>query len=494
LTYLVQIKRKFGLWCGLLLLALSAAAGEAPAPQEEPLIMVNEGQVYRKVDGEAITGREVLDLVVEEAWEQGLQMFVAHILCQDEAQDKQISVADRDVDAELQNLLDTYAKRMGIPPSEAKIEAIAQKFGGLAHLRQTVRDNLGVLRALQASGKLTEKAHITDQQFEKLLHEILEKRLSAQNVISDAKKLGADEGVRIGTRSFGRAEVRGFMLDTLRNIPKSELKRKLEILARDKITSRMLAEKKLELTRNDLEFHFSYICRLREIETGVPGRVMVRQDLDKIGLKPEQFLASRLFRGDAALTLLAKQGINQERLLAEFAAHPDRYKRAENLIAHIFICVLDPEGKPYSANWQASGHEPVNQFAAQRMDSQFEAAKPKIESLVAAAKEDFAAAAKKYSEDNKTALVGGVIGRIGAETVLLPPCDKAICAAAAKLKPGEISAPVRSSYGWHLLKCLEKQEPTFEESDERVYLNLIFEARRSLNEKLESVNVKDGSD
>ena len=213
---------------------------------------------------------------------------------------------------------------------------------------------------------------------------------------------------------------------------------------------------------------------------------MIRQDLNKIGMTPEQFLASRLFKSDAALTLLAKQGITQQRLQDEFAAHPERYKRAENLIAHLFICVLDPDGRPYTANWKAPEHEAVNLFAARRRDEQFAAAKPKIEGLRPPALEDFAAAAQKYSDDPKTAPVGGTIGRIGPETILMPPCDPAVREAALKLKPGEVSAPVRSAYGWHLLKCLEKQDVTFDEAKERVYLNLISEARISLDKELEN--------
>src|SRR5256885_12222465 len=43
----------------------------------------------------------------------------------------------------------------------------------------------------------------------------------------------------------------------------------------------------------------------------------------------------------------------------------------------------------------------------------------------------------------------GIVGRVGPETILMPPCDITVRDAALKLKPGEMSAPVRSDYGWH---------------------------------------------
>src|SRR6185503_12475607 len=94
------------------------------------------------------------------------------------------------------------------------------------------------------------------------------------------------------------------------------------------------------------------------------------------------------------------------------------------------------------------------------------------------------AVAKKYSEDNQTKPVGGKIGRIGEQTILMPPCDNSVRESALKLKPGEISAAVRSNYGWHLLKCLEKQDVSFDEAVQRVYTNLIHANKLKLQDTL----------
>ncbi|HYF49592.1 MAG TPA: peptidylprolyl isomerase, partial [Planctomycetota bacterium] len=256
------------------------------------------------------------------------------------------------------------------------------------------------------------------------------------------------------------------------------------ILSLERTAAAQMKQKGIELKEADREFHFSYLCRLYERETGVPGRVMLRNELEKVGKTPEQFLASRLFKYDASITMLAKAPIRQQQLKDEFAAHPERYKRSENLVAHILIRVLDPEGRPYTNNWKSPGHEAVNAYVAKMREQQFTATKPKIEALVAAAKQDWEATVKRASEDPISAKVGGLIGRIGPATVVFPPCDASVRDAAVKLKPGEMSEPIRSDFGWHLLKCLEKQDVTFDEAAESVYLNLIQQGRKKIDAEL----------
>ena len=64
--------------------------------------------------------------------------------------------------------------------------------------------------------------------------------------------------------------------------------------------------------------------------------------------------------------------------------------------------------------------------------------------------EDFGALAKKFSEDPGSAPNGG-------EMPFAKPgiFDPAFAAALVKLSPGEISDPVRSSFGWHIIKLEE---------------------------------------
>lgn len=81
------------------------------------------------------------------------------------------------------------------------------------------------------------------------------------------------------------------------------------------------------------------------------------------------------------------------------------------------------------------------------------AAKTKIESISAeiAAGLDFAEAAKKYSEDTSSAANGGLLEPFAKGEMV----DKFSDAAFAT-KIGEISAPVLTEYGWHIVKVYSK--------------------------------------
>ncbi len=66
---------------------------------------------------------------------------------------------------------------------------------------------------------------------------------------------------------------------------------------------------------------------------------------------------------------------------------------------------------------------------------------------------DFAKLAKKYSKDPGSAAQGGKLTVSRGQTV--PPFDKA----AFSLKTNEISAPVHTTYGWHIIQPLSAVKP-----------------------------------
>ncbi len=66
---------------------------------------------------------------------------------------------------------------------------------------------------------------------------------------------------------------------------------------------------------------------------------------------------------------------------------------------------------------------------------------------------DFAALARKHSQ-GPTAPKGGDLGYFARGRM-----DKAFEEVAFKLKPGEVSAPVRSKFGWHVIKTFDHRPP-----------------------------------
>lgn len=96
-----------------------------------------------------------------------------------------------------------------------------------------------------------------------------------------------------------------------------------------------------------------------------------------------------------------------------------------------------------------------------------EAVRAEAAGLAAQARDgDFAALAAAHSDDTGSAEVGGDLGWVGPGTL---PAQ--IDAALESMQPGEVSEPVRSDFGWHvlLLRDIEQDEAeTFEQARERL--------------------------
>jgi parvulin-like peptidyl-prolyl isomerase len=73
--------------------------------------------------------------------------------------------------------------------------------------------------------------------------------------------------------------------------------------------------------------------------------------------------------------------------------------------------------------------------------------------LVAAHEKNFAKLAKKYSKDPSSAANGGKLTIVRGQTV--PPFDKT----AFSLKKGELSRPVHTQFGWHVIQALSAIKP-----------------------------------
>ena len=69
--------------------------------------------------------------------------------------------------------------------------------------------------------------------------------------------------------------------------------------------------------------------------------------------------------------------------------------------------------------------------------------------------EPFEELARKHSLDRQSAAQGGVIGDIGDEqlTKMTHAGEPGLAQALRAVKPGEVSPPVRSQMGWHLVRC-----------------------------------------
>ncbi|MFN8943831.1 MAG: peptidylprolyl isomerase, partial [Pseudobdellovibrionaceae bacterium] len=83
-------------------------------------------------------------------------------------------------------------------------------------------------------------------------------------------------------------------------------------------------------------------------------------------------------------------------------------------------------------------------------------AEEKIKSIAARLqKEDFAKLAREMSDDPGSKQKGGDLGFF-SQGKMVPEFDSAVF----KLKVGEVSAPVKTQFGFHLIKLNEKRDAT----------------------------------
>jgi peptidyl-prolyl cis-trans isomerase C len=93
----------------------------------------------------------------------------------------------------------------------------------------------------------------------------------------------------------------------------------------------------------------------------------------------------------------------------------------------------------------------------------------------------FADLAKSLSKDSVSAKKGGDLGYFGRGQ-MVPEFERA----ALSLKPGEVSKPVRTRFGYHVIKLIDikKGEPAkFEESKEAIMRQITMEKRKKIFDK-----------
>jgi peptidyl-prolyl cis-trans isomerase C len=105
--------------------------------------------------------------------------------------------------------------------------------------------------------------------------------------------------------------------------------------------------------------------------------------------------------------------------------------------------------------------------------------------------EDFVALSKEFSKDPGSAADGGDLGWFTQDKMV-----KEFSEAAFKLAPGQISDPVKSQFGWHIIKVEEKRTkpvPPFDQVKEQIGNYLVQKAQQayllSLREKAKIVEV-----
>lgn len=164
--------------------------------------------------------------------------------------------------------------------------------------------------------------------------------------------------------------------------------------------------------------------------------------------------------------IMSETEIEESKLKQYYDAHLDEYKKEEIKASHILISTLN------------AMKEPLSEEDAAKKESEAKALLKRLKSG-----ENFEKLAKEYSEDEASAVNGGDLGYF-ARGVMVPEFEEA----AFKLKKGEISDIVKSSFGYHIIKLYDKKEEvsSFEEERENILGTMRYEIYNQKMEELQS--------
>jgi parvulin-like peptidyl-prolyl isomerase len=246
------------------------------------------------------------------------------------------------------------------------------------------------------------------------------------------------------------------------------LMRQVRILALDRKIKRQLlldaAKKSGKLKEDDVQAQTKKLVDSYKTQTG--GDKEFEAYLKSNGTDPKQFEADVAddFRISSYIkgTVTADVKVGDDEIKKAFEANPAQYTTHDQQEAvharHILVKV-------------AQGAAPeIEKAAKDKIDSLYEKA--------TTGKGDFAALANENSDDPGSAKRGGDLGFFN-KGMMVPEFEQA----AFSTKPGEISKPIKTPFGYHIIKVEEHREakpPTFEQAKDRVAQQLKAQQEKKL--------------
>lgn len=202
----------------------------------------------------------------------------------------------------------------------------------------------------------------------------------------------------------------------------------------------VLAAQDRGLAVTDADFNTA----VTQIKSRFPSEAAFAGALQQQGMTQEEFMKS--FRSDLTIRNFVQSAFTDTITvsLAEaqtyYDTHPEDFMSPEAVHARHILMRSTPNSTP-------------DEDAAAR--SRAEAAHARIQ-----AGEDFVAVAKEVSEDETTNRDGGALrGRDGSEFFMRGDMVAAFDSVAFALAPGAVSGPVKTQFGYHIIKVEEKRPP-----------------------------------
>lgn len=218
-------------------------------------------------------------------------------------------------------------------------------------------------------------------------------------------------------------------------ITREEMLRTLEAWYGPQVVEEMLAMRVVEqearkygVTATRAEIEQRYNEAIEGMRARVPPGADVTVELAKQGWTR------------AHMEAVLRRALLLEKLVAR-TVRDDDFLQARHIL-------IQPQMPAINPDQSVSAEERQKMFAEARAKAE-EEAKAKAQKVYEEIKagKDFAEAAKEYSDDRSNKDKGGDLGAF-ARGMMVPEFEQAAFA----LQPGEISEPVKTPYGWHIIK------------------------------------------
>jgi peptidyl-prolyl cis-trans isomerase C len=193
----------------------------------------------------------------------------------------------------------------------------------------------------------------------------------------------------------------------------------------------------------------------------------------------QQYLLDYMIDGTLVAQKAQQDKLDQSPDFAKQLAYYRSKVLMEALLTKVARDAVTPQNLQKTYEQAAKAQKPEQEVHARHILVATEAEADAVEKRLKAG-EDFAKIAKELSKD--TGSDGGDLGWFTREKVVPAFSD-----AAFKLKPGEISPPVKSEFGWHVIQVLavrNSQFPPFEQVKNQVTSYVIQKAQTDYVENL----------
>lgn len=351
-----------------------------------------------------------------------------------------------------------------------------------AELRQQIALQQGILKLLVRRGDLPPGLATYDPEAQQAMQNWKKKLLADHPLLTDPEKLPTGEYARAGGVPIRVSEVAHAVRQWLRPKAEEEAAQVLRQLTALCLVEAELAKRQVRLGPTDYQQALEDLKLALALGADLDPPTALQVFLRRRGMDDRQYLQSREFRLRAGAHKLAALELSEDQVRETFHQNPQKFGHDDPDIAHIYLAVLDQDGQPFGA--RKTGIAAVDQAYQARREEAFAAGKARALEALAAARKDFARAARQYSDDPATKHSGGRLGFVNRQRTIRPPLNAHLVDRARETEPGKIFGPVRSPLGWHLVQVLGRRQLTYDSARPTVRAVLRHENATQLVTKL----------